>query len=134
MKAIIETGGKQYYVSEGDTIFVEKLDAEAGKKVVFDKVLMVGDITGNPYVKGAKVEGNVVSHGKGKKIIVFKMKPKKNERKKQGHRQPYIKVEISSIKLSSSKEEKSEEVKEKETVAKKTTTTAKKTQTKKAEV
>ena len=138
MYALIEACGKQYKVEEKEVILFEKLDAEEGKKVTFDKVILVSDNgkvqVGNPYVKGAKVEGNVVSHGKGKKIIVFKMKPKKNERKKQGHRQPYTKVEISSIKLSSSKEEKSEEVKEKETVAKKTTTTAKKTQTKKAEV
>ena len=66
MKAIIETGGKQYYVSEGDTIFVEKLDAEVGKKVVFDKVLMANGVTGNPYVKGVTVEGEVVKQGKGK--------------------------------------------------------------------
>ena len=66
MKAIIETGGKQYYVAEGDVIYVEKLDAEAGKKVVFDKVLMAGDVTGNPYVKGVTVEGEVLKQGKVK--------------------------------------------------------------------
>ena len=99
MKAIIETGGKQYYISEGDTIFVEKLDAEAGKKVVFDKVLMVGDITGNPYVKGATVEGEVVKQGKGKKLTIFTYVPnKRSTRKKQGHRQPYTKIEIKKIK------------------------------------
>ncbi len=99
MKAIIETGGKQYYVSEGDTIYVEKLDVEAGKKVVFDKVLMLGDITGNPYVKGASVEGEVVKQGKGKKLTIFTYVPnKRSTRKKQGHRQPYTKIEIKKIK------------------------------------
>ena len=145
MYALIEACGKQYKVEEKAEVRFEKLDAEEGKKVTFDKVILVSDNgkvqVGNPYVKGAKVEGKVVSHGKGKKIIVFKMKAKKNERKKQGHRQPYTKVEITSIKLAGAKEEK-EEVKEpakketaaKATTAKKTTTTAKKTTTtKKAE-
>ena len=109
MKAIIETGGKQYYVEEGTVLYIEKLDAEAGKKVVFDKVLMANGVTGNPYVKGVKVEGKVVSHGKGRKIIVFKMKAKKNERKKQGHRQPYTKVEITGIKTAAKKAAKAEE-------------------------
>ena len=103
MYTIIESCGKQYKVAEGDVVFFEKLDAEEGKKVSFDKVVLVSDDkkveVGAPYVKGVKVEGKVVSHGKGKKIIVFKMKPKKNERKKQGHRQPYTKVEIKSIKM-----------------------------------
>ena len=99
MKAIIETGGKQYYVSVGDTIFVEKLDAEEGKKVVFDKVLMTNGIVGNPYVKGASVEGVVVKNGKGKKLSIFTYKPNKTStRKRQGHRQPYTKVEIKKIK------------------------------------
>ena len=99
MKAIIETGGKQYYVAEGDIIYVEKLDAEAGKKVVFDKVLMANGVTGNPYVKGATVEGEVLKHGKGKKITIFTYVPnKKSTRKKQGHRQPYTKIEIKKIK------------------------------------
>lgn len=102
MYAIIESCGKQYKVSEGDVVFFEKLDAEEGKKVTFDKVVLVSEgekiQIGNPYVKGIKVEGKVVSHGKGKKIIVFKMKPKKNYRRKQGHRQPYTKVEITAIK------------------------------------
>mgnify|MGYP000298511670 FL=1 len=133
MKAVIETGGKQYYVSVGDTIFVEKLDAEEGKKVTFDKVILVSDDgkvqVGNPYVKGVKVEGKVVAHGKGKKIIVFKMKAKKNERKKQGHRQPYTKVEITSIKTAAAKAEKAETA---EKPAAKTTTTAKKATTTKA--
>ena len=99
MKAIIETGGKQYYVAEGDIIYVEKLDAEAGKKVVFDKVLMANGVTGNPYVKGATVEGEVLKQGKGKKITLFTYVPnKKSTRNKQGHRQPYTKIEIKKIK------------------------------------
>lgn len=97
MKAVIETGGKQYYVTEGSILYVEKLDAEAGKEVELDKVLMVNDKVGNPYVKGAKVIGEVVKHGKNKKIIVFKYNAKKNYRKKQGHRQPYTKIEIKKI-------------------------------------
>ena len=102
MYAIIEACGRQYKVTEGDTVYFEKLDAEEGKKVSFDKVVMLsndGDVqVGSPYVAGAKVDGKVVSHGKGKKIIVFKYKPKKNERKTRGHRQEYTKVEITSIK------------------------------------
>ena len=97
MKAVIETGGKQYYVTEGTVLYVEKLDTEAGKEVELDKVLMVNDKVGNPYVDGAKVIGEVVKHGKNKKIIVFKYNPKKNYRKKQGHRQPYTKIEIKKI-------------------------------------
>ena len=116
MYAIIESCGKQYKVAEGDVVFFEKLDAEEGKKVTFDNVILVSEEgkvqVGNPYVKGVKVEGKVVSHGKHKKIVVFKMKPKKNERKKQGHRQPYTKVEITSIKTAAKKAEaKAEEVK-----------------------
>ena len=114
MYAIIEACGKQYKVVEGDVVFFEKLDTEAGKKVTFDKVILVSDDkdvqVGNPYVKGVKVEGKVVSHGKAKKIIVFKMKAKKNERTKQGHRQPYTKVEITAIKLPAAK--KAEKVEE----------------------
>ena len=97
MKAVIETGGKQYYVTEGTILYVEKLDALEGSEVELDKVLMVNDKVGNPYVKGAKVIGEVVKHGKNKKIIVFKYNPKKNYRKKQGHRQPYTKIEIKKI-------------------------------------
>ena len=112
MYAIIEACGKQYKVVEGETVFFEKLDAEEGKKVTFDNVILVSDEkdvkVGNPYVKGAKVEGKVVAHGKGKKIIVFKMKAKKNERTKQGHRQPYTKVEITKIKTAAEKTEKVE--------------------------
>ncbi len=107
MYAIIESCGKQYKVAEGDVVFFEKLDAEEGKKVNFDKVILVSEEgkvqVGNPYVKGVKVEGKVVSHGKGKKIIVFKMKAKKNYRRKQGHRQPYTKVEITAIKTETKK-------------------------------
>lgn len=107
MYAIIEACGKQYKVAEGDVVFFEKLDTEEGKKVTFDKVILVSNEekveVGAPYVKGVKVEGKVVSHGKGKKIIVYKMKPKKNYRRKQGHRQPYTKVEITSIKTAATK-------------------------------
>lgn len=99
MKAIIETGGKQYCVSEGDTIYVEKLDVEEGKKVVFDKVLMANGVVGNPYVNGSTVEGVVVKQGKNKKLRIFTYKPnKRSTRKTQGHRQPYTKVEIKKIK------------------------------------
>jgi len=97
MKAVIETGGKQYYVTEGTILYVEKLDAEVGSEVELDKVLMVNDKVGNPYVKGAKVVCSVEKHGKNKKIIVFKYNPKKNYRKKQGHRQPYTKIEVKKI-------------------------------------
>ena len=109
MYAIIETGGKQYKVAQGDVVFFEKLDKEEGKKVNFDKVVLLSDgekvQVGNPYVKGIKVEGKVVSHGKGKKILVFKYKAKKNYRRTQGHRQPYTKVEITGIKLPAAKKE-----------------------------
>ena len=109
MYAIIEACGKQYKVAEGDVVFFEKLDAEEGKKVTFDNVILVSDDkkvqVGNPYVKGIKVEGKVVSHGKGKKILVFKYKAKKNYRRTQGHRQPYTKVEITNIKLLAAKKE-----------------------------
>ena len=114
MYAVIESCGKQYKVAEGDVVFFEKLDAEEGKKVIFDNVILVSEEgkvqVGAPYVKGLKVEGKVVSHGKGKKIIVFKMKAKKNERTKQGHRQPYTKVEITAIKTPAKKAEKAEKV------------------------
>lgn len=97
MKAVIETGGKQYYVTEGSVIYVEKLDTEAGKNITFDHVLMVNDSVGRPYVNGAKVTGKVEKHGKQKKVLVYKYKPKKKYRRKQGHRQPYTKVVISKI-------------------------------------
>ncbi|MGM9614948.1 MAG: 50S ribosomal protein L21 [Oscillospiraceae bacterium] len=99
--AIIETGGKQYRVAEGDVIYVEKLNAEEGASVTFDKVLAVIDENnstfGAPYVDGVSVAGTVVKQGKGKKIRVFKMKPKKGYRNTKGHRQPYTKVEIGAI-------------------------------------
>ncbi|MBQ3573624.1 MAG: 50S ribosomal protein L21 [Clostridia bacterium] len=100
MYAIIETGGKQYKVQQGDVVFIEKLNVEAGETVTFDKVLVVGgdDLkVGAPYVDGATVSANVVKNGKDKKIIVYKYKPKKGYHKKQGHRQPYTKVEITAI-------------------------------------
>lgn len=110
MYAIIETCGKQYKVAQGDVVFFEKLDNEEGKKVTFDKVVLLSDDgkvqVGNPYVKGIKVEGKVVSHGKAKKILVFKYKAKKNYRRTQGHRQPYTKVEITTIKTASAKKAK----------------------------
>ena len=99
MKAVIETGGKQYYVSEGDVIFVEKLEAQENDKVVFDKVLMVNGVSGNPYVEGSTVEGTVLKQGKGKKLRIFTYVPnKKSTRKTRGHRQPYTKVEIKTNK------------------------------------
>ena len=132
MYAIIESCGKQYKVTEGDVVFFEKLDAEEGKKVTFDKVILLSDDkkvqVGNPYVKGVKVEGKVVSHGKAKKIIVFKMKAKKNYRRKQGHRQPYTKVEITSIKTAAK-----ETTSASKTTTKKETTTASKKTAEKAE-
>ena len=97
MKAIIETGGKQYYVEEGTVIYIEKLPEAKDENVTFDKVLMVNGVTGRPYVDGAKVVGKVLKHGKNKKILVFKYNAKKKYRKMQGHRQPYTKVEISKI-------------------------------------
>ena len=101
MQAIIVTGGKQYNVSEGDTLFIEKLDVNAGDSVVFDQVLAIvdGENTkfGTPVVEGAKVDATVVKNGKGKKIRIFKYTPKKGYRKRQGHRQPYTKGEIGKI-------------------------------------
>ena len=97
MKAIIETGGKQYYVEPGNEIYIEKLEVEPGKEVVFDKVLMVNGVVGKPYLTNVVVKGEIVKHGLQKKIIVFKYKQKKNYHKKQGHRQPYTKVRIDSI-------------------------------------
>ena len=123
MYAVIESCGKQYKVAEGDVVFFEKLDVEEGKKVTFDKVVLVSDDkkveVGVPYVKGVKVEGKVVANGKAKKIIVYKYKAKKNYRRTQGHRQPYTKVEITSIKTAAEKAEKKAEAKETKTEAKK---------------
>ena len=98
MKAIIETGGKQFLVEEGMEIFVEKLEGNAGDKVTFDKILMLDGKAGQPYVDGAKVTGEIVKQGKQRKIKVFKYNPKKNYHKTQGHRQPYTKVVIKSVK------------------------------------
>ena len=97
MKAVFITGGKQYYVSEKDVIFVEKLNIEDGKDVEFTDVLMVGGKVGTPYVDGAKVVCTALKNGKSKKIIVFKYHPKKKYRKTQGHRQPYTKLEVKKI-------------------------------------
>ena len=100
MYAIIATGGKQYRVSEGDVIYIEKIDAAVDSTVSFDVLLVgnEGDVkVGTPVVEGVKVEGKVVGQIRGEKIIVFKYKAKKNYRRKQGHRQPYTKVEITKI-------------------------------------
>lgn len=100
MYAIIRTGGKQYNVSVGDEVLVEKLNADVGEEVSFE-VLMLADDSGikigTPVVEGVSAKAEVVEHGKGKKVIVFKYKPKKNYRKKQGHRQPYTMVKIKAI-------------------------------------
>ena len=102
MFAIIETGGKQYKVNEGDIIFVEKLEVNEGDTVTFDCVKALsaenGFVVGTPVVEGAKVTATVVKNGKGKKIMIFKYTPKKGYRKRQGHRQPYTKVQIGAIK------------------------------------
>ncbi len=97
MKAVIETGGKQYRVEEGSVIYVEKLDVEAGKTYTFDKVIMADSKVGTPYIKGATVEAKVEKHGKQKKVVIFKYLPKKSSHKKQGHRQPYTKLTITKI-------------------------------------
>jgi large subunit ribosomal protein L21 len=100
MYAIIETGGKQYRVENGDVIYVEKLDAEVETEVTFDKVVAVSDKSlkvGKPYVKDAFVKGTVLKNGKGKKVTVFTYKPKKGSARKMGHRQPYTKVQITEI-------------------------------------
>ena len=101
MYAIIETGGKQYQVNEGDVVFIEKLNVEADETVTFDKVIAVNKddaiSVGAPYVEGATVSAKVLKNGKAKKITVFTYKPKKGEKKKQGHRQPYTQVRIEAI-------------------------------------
>jgi len=101
MYAIIETGGKQYQVNEGDTLFIEKLDVAADEAITFDKVIAVnndkGLTVGTPYVEGATVTAKAIKNGKSKKIVVFTYKPKKGEKRKQGHRQPYTKVQIEKI-------------------------------------
>lgn len=101
MYVVIETGGKQYRVQEGDVITIEKLNVEAGDAIAFDKVLVLADDkdlkVGAPYVAGAAVHGEVVENGKAKKVIIYKYKAKKDYRKKQGHRQPYTMVKITSL-------------------------------------
>ncbi len=101
MTAVIETGGKQYRVSEGDVIYVEKLDANENDSVTFDKVLALfsddAPVFGTPVIEGASVTGTVIKNGKSRKVIVYKMHPKKNYRRKQGHRQPFTKVQINGI-------------------------------------
>lgn len=101
MYAVIETGGKQYKVSEGDVIYIEKLDVEAGAEVSFDNVLLIGEGSdvkvGAPLVDGVSVAAKVIKNDKAKKVVVYKYKPKKGYHKKQGHRQPYTKVEITKI-------------------------------------
>ena len=123
MYAIIEACGRQYKVQEGETVYFEKLNKEEGEKVSFEKVVLVSDEgkiqVGNPYVTGCKVEGKVISNGRGKKILVFKYKPKKNERKTRGHRQDYTKVEITSIKAKAEKAAKAEKTEKTEKVSKK---------------
>ena len=97
MKAVIKTGGKQYYVEEGSIIYVEKLNGAVGDKVTFEEVLMKDNTIGNPTIEDASVEGVILKHGKGSKIKIFKYNPKKNYHRTQGHRQPYTKVEIKKI-------------------------------------
>lgn len=100
MYAIIQTGGKQYKVQQGDTIYIEKLENEVDSEVEFDALMVIdGENTtiGKPVVEGVKVKGKIVRNGRGSKIIVYKFKPKKNYRRKQGHRQPFTEVEITGI-------------------------------------
>ena len=137
MYAIVEACGKQYKVEEKDVVYFEKLDVAEGKKISFDKVVLVSDNgkvqVGTPYVSGVKVEGKVVSHGRGKKILVYKYKAKKNERRTIGHRQDYTKVEIVSIGKGTEKAEKPVAAKEEKakTAEVKATKTAPKTEAKK---
>lgn len=111
MYAIFETGGKQYKAGKGDVVFVEKLDSEPGKLVSFDALVVADgdDIQiGTPTVVGAKVRAKVIEHGKAKKVVIFKYKAKNNYRKKQGHRQPFTKIKITSIATAKEKEEAAE--------------------------
>ncbi|MDD2181027.1 MAG: 50S ribosomal protein L21 [Bacilli bacterium] len=98
MKAVIETGGKQYYVEEGTVLYIEKVDQPVNEEIIFDKVLMINGVPGKPYLSNVTVTGEIVKHGKQKKVIVYKYKAKKKYRKTQGHRQPYTKVLIKTIK------------------------------------
>lgn len=107
MYAIFETGGKQYKAAKGDVVFIEKLDLEPGKAVSFDALVVSdGDKVqiGTPIVKGVKVKAKVLEHGKEKKVVIFKYKPKRKYRKKQGHRQPFTKIKITSIATAKEKE------------------------------
>jgi large subunit ribosomal protein L21 len=100
MYAVIKTGGKQYRVSEGDTLRVEKLEGDVGAQIEFDEVLMIGGdkvAVGKPTVSGAKVKAEIVAQDKAKKIIVFKMKRRKNYRRKNGHRQPFTELKVTAI-------------------------------------
>lgn len=113
MYAIVEISGKQYKVSEGDIVFVDRLEtAEEGSSIEFDKVLLISDgekvTVGEEFIKGAKVTATVVAHGKAKKILVYRYKAKKNERKVRGHRQPYTKIQIESISAKAKKATKKE--------------------------
>ena len=117
MYAIIKTGGKQYKVEQGDKIQVEKLDAKVGSKVIFDEVVATGGdklTVGTPFIKGYTVEGKVLEHGKGEKLVIYKYKAKKDYRRKNGHRQPYTLVEITKLGGEAKKEEKKETVKKEE--------------------
>ena len=134
MYAIIEACGRQYKVQEGDKVFFEKLQEKEGDKVVFDKVVLIsGDKQeiGTPYVKNAKVEGKVVAHTKGKKIVVFKYRPKKGSKTKKGHRQNYTKVEITKISFTGAKQTKPAVKKETKTETKKQEAKETKTEPKK---
>ncbi|MBQ2755684.1 MAG: 50S ribosomal protein L21 [Oscillospiraceae bacterium] len=101
MYAVIETGGKQYRVSEGDIVFIEKLEAEAGSDIVINNVVAVGKedgiVAGAPYVEGASVNAKVIKNGKNKKVVVFTYRSKKDSKRKKGHRQPYTKIQIMGI-------------------------------------
>ncbi len=97
MKAVIETGGKQYYVEEGKVIFVEKIDAKEGSTITLPHVLMANGVSGRPYLNNVKVSAKVLKQGKGKKVKVFKYVQKNNYHKTQGHRQPYTKLQIKKI-------------------------------------
>ena len=114
MFAIVEAGGKQYQLEEGRYIDIEKLEGAVDEKVVFDKIVMIDNgkksKVGQPYVSGASVEGKIVKHDKAKKIIVFKQRPKKGYRKKQGHRQQFTRVMISKIRTTAKKSSKEEAV------------------------
>ena len=134
MFAIIKTGGKQLKVLEGDEIFVEKLELKETSKVIFKEVLMIDDNIGSPLLKNAQVEGTVLKQGRERKIVVYKYKPKKNQHKKYGHRQPYTKIKIDSIVLDSTIKVETKKVAKvaKKVEAKKAVKVAKVTETPKA--